>query len=124
MRSKIMIMIVVVLLSRGSALAADEKGNYAVWGMGNQSCHAYNKARAKGEDDPFRFYLMGYLTGFNVHQDETYSITGEQEMPDIMIWFDTYCDTHAVHSFENAIQGFIVENYEGRLKSIPKPFQR
>jgi len=117
-------------LLSGAIQAADRDGNYAVWGMGNLSCHAYNNARASDDTeafdnaDTFRFYVMGYLTAYNVHQSETYSISAEQQMPDIMGWFDEYCDSHAVDSFENALKVFISEHYEKRMKTVPGPYGR
>ena len=115
-----------VLLLSGGARAADKEGNYAVWGMGNQSCHAYNKARAgtEGDADTFKFYVMGYLTAYNVHQSETYSISSATPMPDILVWLDEYCDGHAVSSFETALKVFISEHYEDRMKTIPRPYSR
>lgn len=103
----------------GSAQAADSQGNYAVWGMGNQSCHAYNKAREKGNTEDFKYYLMGFLTAYNVHQQETYSISSATPMPEIMDWLDEFCDSHQVHSFENAINNFISEHYKDRMKAAP-----
>lgn len=112
------------MLSIGPVHSADKEGNYAVWGMGNQSCNAYNKARAADKTDPFKFYVMGYLTAYNVHQGETYSISAATPMPEIMTWFDEYCDSHAVHSFENALMNFVSEHYEERLQKRPEPFRR
>lgn len=113
-----------ILMATSPAQAADNEGNYAVWGMGNQSCHSYNKAREKGNIDPFKFYLMGYLTAYNVHQSETYSISSETPMPEILGWFDQYCDSHAVQSFENALKNYIHQHYEKRSKKKPEPFRR
>lgn len=115
-----------LLLLGSSVHAADKEGNYAVWGMGNQSCHAYNKARtgAEGEADTFKYYVMGYLTAYNVHQSETYSISSATPMPDIMVWLDEFCDSHAVSSFETALKNYISEHFEGRMKTIPRKFAR
>lgn len=112
------------LLLTGVASAADKAGNYAIWGMGNQSCNAYNKARADDDADTFKFYVMGYLTAYNVHQGETYSISSAQPMPDILVWFDEYCDSHAIDSFENALKIFVHEHYEKRMKTIPNKYAR
>lgn len=112
------------LLLCNTGHAADSEGNYAVWGMGNQSCHAYNKARANDESDPFKYYVMGYLTAYNVHQSETYSISATQPMPDIMSWMDEFCDNHAVSSFEHALKNFIHEHYEERMDMAPQKFGR
>lgn len=99
--------------------AADAQGNYAV--LGNQSCHAYNQARKSGDDDQFRFYVMGYLTAFNTIMDKTYSISGMQTLAEIMNWFDDYCGAQAIHSFELAIRNFVAESYDDRLQQVPQP---
>ncbi|MEX0952168.1 MAG: hypothetical protein WDZ86_07795 [Gammaproteobacteria bacterium] len=106
------------------AQAADKKGNYAIWGTGNESCHSYSQARSSEADEPFRFYLMGYLTAFNVHQNDTYSISGDLRLTDVLAWFDDYCDQHAVHGFELALKNFVGEHYEKRLQAMPTPYQR
>lgn len=103
----------------GNVQAADSQGNYAVWGMGNQSCHAYNKAREQDKTDDFKYYVMGYLTAYNVHQNETYSISSATPMPEIMDWLDKFCDSHQVHSFENAMKNFVHEHYKKRMKTAP-----
>ncbi|MCS3902722.1 hypothetical protein J2T55_000726 [Methylohalomonas lacus] len=118
MRFRILLTAVVSVLFSSSLYAADAEGNYAIWGMGNASCHSYNKAREKDGTDEFRYYIMGYLTAYNVHQSETYSISNLQEMPDIMAWFDDFCTNNAVHSFESALANFISEHYEDRKKTL------
>lgn len=104
--------------------AADDEGNYAIWGMGNSSCHSYNEARAKDDADGFRYFVMGYLTAYNVHQNETYSISAAQPMPEIMAWFDDFCSDNAIHSFESALKNYVSESYEDRMKAPPNAFSR
>lgn len=116
--------VLALTMTTATVHAADKDGNYAVWGMGNSSCNAYNNDRAEGKTDPYKYYVMGYLTAYNVHQQETYSISGAQPMPDIMSWFDDFCTNNAIHSFESALVNYISENYPDRLKRPPSPFQR
>lgn len=110
---------IAVCLSPIAAFAADDQGNYAV--LGNQSCHAYNQAREKENDEQFRFYIMGYLTAFNTIMDKTYSISGMMPMGEVMTWFDEYCGAHGIHSFELAIRNFVAESYDDRLQRPPQP---
>jgi hypothetical protein len=111
--------VIALSLAPVAGFTADEQGNYAV--LGNQSCHAYNVARESENDDQFRFYIMGYLTAFNTIMDETYSISGIRPMGEVMAWFDDYCGSQGIHSFELAIRNFVSESYDDRLQRPPQP---
>lgn len=105
--------------------AADSSGNYAIWGSGNKSCHSYNLARAGEEEDAkYRDYLMGYLTAYNHQTPETYSISRDMNLDDVLGWMDEQCQLKPVISFEEALVNFIIENYEGRMKVTPHGFGR
>ena len=58
------------------ASAADSTGSYAIWGAGQKSCFRYSNTRNADDDRSYRFYLMGYLTAYNMHTPETYRISG------------------------------------------------
>ena len=104
--------------------AADNSGNYAIWGSGNKSCHSFNLARAEDEDGKYRDYLMGYLTAYNHQTPETYSISRDMNLDDVLTWMDEQCQLKPIVSFEEALVNFVIEHYEDRMKVTPRGFGR
>ena len=100
-------------------VAADKKGNYAIWGVGNKSCHSYNLARAANEDNKYKDYIMGYFTAYNHTAVDTYSISSDMKMDEILTWIDDQCGMKPIISFEDILTTFILDNYETRLKTSP-----
>lgn len=116
-------LILLVLVTQG-IYAADSNGNYAIWGAGNQSCHKYNLTRSAGEDAVFKDYVMGYLTAYNHQATETYSISSDMNLTEVMGWLDEECGQKPVIAFEEAIVNFLIEHYEDRMKFPPGGFGR
>jgi len=114
----------IVFLLSTPVFAVDSAGNYAIWGLGTKSCHKYNLARAAGEYEDYRHYVMGYLTAFNHQAEKTYSVSADMTLDEIMIWLDDECQLKPVVSFEESLVGFILENFENRMKSPPGGFGR
>jgi len=96
--------------------AADKNGNYAIWGMGRNTCYSYNMAREAEDYVRYKDYLMGYLTAYNVVAENTYRISGKMELDNILEWMDDYCELKQVHSFELVLADFILEHKETRIK--------
>jgi len=74
--------------------AQDSNGHFAIWGVGNKSCHSYNISRNTDE---------------------------EQE---ILVWLDDYCEEKPILAFEQSLADFITENYDKRMKKAPSKFRR
>ena len=110
------ILICVMLLTAPVLQAADEKGNYAIWGVGKKSCFSFNKDRTSGDDTAYRNYLMGYLTAFNTQADDTYRISAGMDIFGVLNWLDEYCQEKPVHGFDQAVVEFIVEQFPKRYK--------
>jgi hypothetical protein len=102
-----------------ASVAADKKGNYAIWGAGNASCHKYIMARAANDDEKYKNYIMGYFTAYNHEAADTYSITNEMNLNEILTWIDEQCELKQMISFEEILTTFILDNYEGRMKTPP-----
>ena len=100
-------------------MAMDKNGDYAVWGMGRKTCYSYSQARASGDYDPYKDYLMGYLTAYNVMTEDTYLISGKMNLEESLEWMDDYCELKQMHSFELVLADFIREHRETRLKNAP-----
>ena len=91
-------------LSSALAVAADAAGNYAIWGLGAQSCFQYSKAQDSERAPEYRHYAMGYLTAYNLFQDDTYSVTGQSNLTQIMGRLSLYCEENQLDSFDRAIK--------------------
>lgn len=97
------------LLTSTSCFAADAAGNFAVWGLGGASCHAYTVARKAKKDGPYKTYLMGYLTAFNTLTPNTARVTGHANLNQILDWLDKYCHKSQIDSYESALHHLAVE---------------
>lgn len=104
--------------------AADKDGNYAIWGTGNKSCHSYNLARASAADNQFKDYLMGYFTAYNHLSEETYSISSQMTLDEVLTEVGEQCELKPTVSFEEALTTFILEHHEQRMKFPPGGFGR
>jgi hypothetical protein len=102
-----------------SGSAADNGGNYAIWGLGGSSCHAFLKAQDEPTAEHYRVFLMGYLTAFNTLSSDTYSATAEQSLEDSIDAIRTYCDGNQMDSFDRAVQQTLSSLYSVRLRESP-----
>ncbi len=107
-----------------SSQAADNNGNFAIWGKGNKSCHSYNISRNTDEEQRFKDYIMGYLTAFNVQMPETYRISGNMNLDGILTWLDDYCQLKPIMAFEQSLADFIIENHDERMQRSPSKYRR
>lgn len=107
-----------------SSQAADSNGHFAIWGKGNKSCHSYNIARNTDEEQSYKDYMMGYLTAFNVQMEDTYRISGNMDINEIMAWLDDYCELKPIIAFEQSLADFIVEHHGKRMKKSPSQYRR
>ena len=62
---------------------------------------------------------MGYLTAYNAVTPETYSISRDMNLDEIMVWVDDYCDSNQMHSLEQSMIEFIASHYEQRYRTPP-----
>lgn len=104
--------------------AADSNGHFAIWGKGNKSCHSYNISRDTEEEQEYKDYIMGYLTALNVQLPDTYRVSGEMNLNDILAWLDDYCGLKPILAFEQSLADFIKDNYDKRMKKSPSKFRR
>lgn len=100
-----------------TAMAVDKSGNFAIWGAGQKSCFNYSQARKSEDDNYYRYYLMGYLTAYNTLIAETYRVSGNKNLSDILGWLDNYCESKQVLGFDHAISEFVAEHFPNRQKS-------
>jgi len=113
---KYLLFFLVALVPFSTSMAIDEKGNYAVWGVGKKSCFSYNKARENDDYDNYSNYIKGFLTAFNIMEPKTYSISGSMPFEKIIEWIDDSCELKQTHSIEQTLLEFIETHYESRLR--------
>lgn len=106
------------------AMAADKDGNYAVWGVGAKSCYHYSQTLGQPEAESFRNYVMGYLTAYDALTEDTYSIGSGKDLDLVMAWITEYCTKKPIHSFEQALAEFTVEQHPQRSRHPPFRFGR
>ncbi len=99
------------------AIAADNEGNYAVWGKGKKACFTYSKARQQNDIGDYKNYIMGYLTATNIILEKTYSISGKMKLEEILDWMDEYCEDNPLSSYEGALTEFSLRHFETRSSS-------
>ena len=64
--------------------------------------------------EPFKHFLMGYLTAYNAVADDTYSALGGLNLNQAIEWLDDFCDAHAMDSFDRAIGRLLIAHHETR----------
>jgi len=100
-----------------TGFTADANGNHAIWGRGNKSCYSYINDRKSENFTAYKHYIMGYLTAYNAFTPNTYRMSGNMNLNEILVWFDDYCELKAMSAFELALSDFIIEHYDRRMKS-------
>ncbi len=90
-----------------AAGAIDAEGNYAVWGVGQASCHQFDQAYAADDIAAFKAYLAGYLTAFNAMAKDVYQATGSNTLQDNLAALAAHCAKNPMDSYERSIQALI-----------------
>jgi hypothetical protein len=101
------------------AAADDTRGNHAVWGSGQNSCNRFNHSQKDGQFEPYKHFLMGYLTAYNTLAEDTYNVAGAHDLNEIVAWLNAYCTKTPTDSFDHALQMLVSEFRESRLRVPP-----
>ncbi len=102
--------------------SADSEGNYEVYGDGNIVCSQYiqfysdNSPKLKD----ISIWLSGYLTAYNLLNDETNSISGPWRIETQMEWIFDYCRISDNSDVANAAQSLTNFLYERKIETSPK----
>ena len=114
---KLLLTLAIAMIMAGSAsLAADRKGNFAIWGVGASSCNQYNKARLDGQDKGFRSYISGYFTHYNMITPQTVNIAGAMDITEVLGLMDEICTEKPVLSFNDALGILVEQLYQERQR--------
>ncbi len=100
--------------------AASAAGAHSVevtrYGSGFKPCQSYIAARGPQSIDSEEFiqWLGGYLSGVNAISLHTNDVLGTSELDQAVYWLDTYCSSHPVEPFSQAVSALV---YSGPITS-------
>ena len=108
-----------IMLLAGPVMAADEHGQYWIYGVGRQSCSTYLAARKTGgfEELSYKNWIMGYLTAVNQSTARTYNILGESDIQGALAWLDRHCEKSPDDTIYMSMPNMIAVMYPQRRQS-------
>ncbi|MBN1377886.1 MAG: hypothetical protein JXA04_01470 [Gammaproteobacteria bacterium] len=117
----IAICLLILGLAATQPAAKDIDGEFVVFSAGANTCTDYLVARRIGRlaMEPYRQWLSGYLSAFNLIVVNTYDIVGESSYTQITDWLDRYCAENKEVSFVNASATLTVSLYPQRHNLAP-----
>lgn len=91
----------VALVPSFSVHAQDHKGMVEIYGLGTQSCGAWNNARAHKSSEATENAMTSWAQGF-VSAAANYSHLKESDSDGLASFLDQYCQAHPLASFYTA----------------------
>lgn len=103
-------------------MARDVNDNYAVFGIGSDSCEEYLDARYRGGADELIYveWIAGHLSAYNLLLDNTYNILGRTSPFDFMAQLDAWCRQHRDAAFTVAIARQMEDLFAERTNLSPQ----
>jgi len=100
------------------ARAADSGGQFAVKGIGGNTCEGFITAKSESSDAYWMFlgWLDGYMTGINQYSPETYDITPWQSQNLLAALFKKFCAKNPGANFFAVANKMVVELRDDRLR--------
>ena len=100
--------------------AKDLDGEYAVFGIGSNTCAGFQSARRSGKGvAEYIVWTEAYLSAFNLIVPSTYNIAGESSFNQMMSWLGEYCRDNPEELYVNAVAALTVALYPSRLNLAP-----
>lgn len=105
------------------ARAADSGGQFAVKGIGGNTCEGFITAKSESSDAYWMFlgWLDGYMTGINQYSPETYDITPWQSQNLLAALFKKFCAKNPGANFFAVANKMVVELRDDRLRQSSAP---
>jgi hypothetical protein len=101
--------------------AKDIDGQFAVYGIGSNSCTQYNQTRAAGRTiNEYVTWLEAYLSAFNLIVSNTYDIAGGRNLDEFVDWMDDHCKDNPDQAFVNAVATLTTVLYDSRMNLSPQ----
>ncbi len=104
-----------------AANGADPRGDFAVRGIGLETCGAYREGRAA---QPMlraaaRSWLNGYLTAYNQLALDTYDVTAGKSLDELEMGLEQYCQTNPGHTIAFAAVAVASSLDSTRIRTNP-----
>jgi hypothetical protein len=104
-----------------TAVAADPRGDFAVRGIGLETCGAYAEQRA--EQPALRMaarsWLNGYLTAYNQFVLDTYDVTAGKSLEELETGLEGYCQANPEHTISFAAIAVASSLDPARIRANP-----
>ena len=118
-RISVLASIVLIFFLVQPVSAKDLDGEYAVFGVGSNTCKAFEAARSTGRITQYVVWTEAYLSAFNLIVPSTYNIAGESSFNQMMNWLGQYCRENPEELYVNAVAALTVALYPSRLNLAP-----
>ena len=118
MRLQILVVLSLVTWCSG-AWGADDKGQFAIKGVGLATCERFLEARESQSNEYFRFggWISGYLSATNRYEAETFDLAPWQSTGLLAGWLARVCEDNRKISFVRAMAVLVNSLGSERLKS-------
>lgn len=119
---KIILSLLVSILFLSTPLfAKDMDGEFAVFGVGADSCQQYLDSRKPGGEKAYEYqvWMQAYFSAFNLIVSKTYNIIGTTPMSGMLDWLDDHCGYKPNELFVNAVAALTTRLYPGRMNIAP-----
>lgn len=111
-------LILAMSLWAGAGMAADEKGSFAIKGVGRTKCSKFVElVKEKNKEAILQYvgWLGGFMTASNQLTGETFDLTPWQNVRTLSTWMVNFCDKNADMSFVRATAHLVVALKKERL---------
>jgi len=112
--------IAAAMIVSGAAQAATDEGKFAIKGAGAGTCEEYTAERAK-QSQTYALYggwLTGYLTAYNLFQEETFDIAPWQSTDLLAALLANYCQRNPGDQFIVAVNALVHSLSSTRLRTM------
>jgi hypothetical protein len=121
MQRFMIILSLVFIMLTATASAKDIDGQFAVYGIGSNTCAQYNQNRATGKTiNEYVTWMEAYLSAFNLIVSNTYDIAGGRNLDEFVAWMDDHCQANPSQAFVNAVATLTTALYDTRMNLSPE----
>lgn len=119
-RFMIIVSLIFTMLST-TVSAKDIDGQFAVYGIGSNSCTQYSQSRVAGKTiNEYVTWMEAYLSAFNLIVSNTYDIAGGRNLDEFVDWMDDHCKDNPDQAFVNAVATLTTVLYDSRMNLSPQ----